>query len=125
MDTSRNPTIGRVHLREASLAGRHLRENALLCKRLEFDGLVERIDQAEEGLRTVEETFADPPTCRSRRDELRRLRVEPDQGQANVAEFTSCWEELEERTAVFEAAAVRHGARSRGARVSTSSCPLS
>lgn len=70
----------------------------------ELDGLLERIDEAEEAVRQVERTLADPETYRTRGGDVADLRDELQRAQQGVAELTARWEELEEKKAAFESA---------------------
>jgi ATP-binding cassette subfamily F protein uup len=72
------------------------------AERIELDGLVERIEQAESVAEAIEARLADPAIYTSGGDQGASIRSELEAAQAEVTELTARWELLEEKKASSE-----------------------
>lgn len=66
-------------------------------ERRELEGLLDRIDSAEQKVAALQEALADPAIYQSGGDEAERLRGELENAEAEVDTLSSRWEELEAR----------------------------
>jgi ATP-binding cassette subfamily F protein uup len=67
------------------------------AERKELDGLLERINEAERRVASLERDLADPTTYKRADTDIGSLRRESEAGREQVESLTSRWEELEAR----------------------------
>jgi len=66
-------------------------------ERLELEGLLERIELAEQAVATIEARLADPSTYRGATSEIAALTAQLEPARAEVEALVARWEELEQR----------------------------
>ena len=72
-------------------------------ERRELDGLFEAIEAAEQGVEALQAKLADPETYQLPQSEIASIRGQLETAEAEALRLTERWEELEARSAAFEA----------------------
>jgi ATP-binding cassette subfamily F protein uup len=67
------------------------------AERIELDGVLDVIDEAELRVSALDASLADPRLYAERSDEAKRIKDDREAAIAEVARLTSRWEELEAR----------------------------